>query len=183
MRESHRTFTLARHLQDNKSKATRYDDCKNRMDTKNKDITTTNNGKYIITIDQQQQHRRLRTDSSLSHRGLKGILLVPKQKHVKLAWRFPNYCNFFVSSWRSNQIKLTYYDETKKRPHGSQIVRVTENQVESWWALLQISIRPRLTRRLKLYVMFCCALLGVLSNFAIILKKKRELLALLFFSD
>ena len=36
--------------------------------------------KYIITIDQQQQHRRLRTDSSLSHQGLKGILLVPKHK-------------------------------------------------------------------------------------------------------
>ena len=64
----------------------------------------------------------------------------------------------------------------QKRPQDSQIVRVTENQVESWWALLQISTRPRLIRRLKLYVMFCCTLLGVLSNFAIILKKKRELL-------
>ena len=70
----------------------------------------------------------------------------------------------------------------QKRPHDSQIARVTENQVESWWALLQISTRPRLTRLLKLYVMFCCSLLGVLSNFAIILKKKRES-CLLFFSD
>ena len=67
-----------------------------------------------------------------------------------------------------------------KRPNDSQIVRVTENQVESWWALLHISTRPQLTRRFKLYVMFCCALLGVLSNFAIILKKKRELFAFLF---
>ena len=40
----------------------------------------------------------------------------------------------------------------QKRPHDSQIVRVTEKQVESWWVLLQISTRPRLTRRFKLYV-------------------------------
>ena len=72
---------------------------------------------------------------------------------------------------QSNQINILWWN--KKRPHGSQIVRVTENQVESWWALLQISTSPRLTRRWKLYVLFCCALLGVLSNFAIILKKKR----------
>ena len=72
----------------------------------------------------------------------------------------------------------------QKRAHDSQIVRAKENQVESWWAQLQISIRPRLTRRLKLYVMslFCCALLCVLSNFAIILKEKRELVALLLLS-
>ena len=79
---------------------------------------------------------------------------------------------------QSNQINILWWN--KKRPHDSQIVRVTENQVEPWWALLQISTRPRLIRRWKLYVMFCCALLGVLTNFAIILKKKRELFVFLF---
>ena len=34
MRETHRTFTLARHLQDNKSKATSSDDCKTKWTQK-----------------------------------------------------------------------------------------------------------------------------------------------------
>ena len=40
----------------------------------------------------------------------------------------PNYCN--ASSQRNNLIKLTLYDETKKRAHDSQIVRAKENS--SW---------------------------------------------------
>ena len=36
-----------------------------------------------------------------------------KHKKVMLAWRLPNLCN--VSSRGNNQIKLTYFDETKKR--------------------------------------------------------------------
>ena len=41
-------------------------------------------------------------------------------------------CN--VSSQRNNQIQLTHYDETKKRAHGSQIVRAKKTQVEPRWA-------------------------------------------------
>ena len=74
----------------------------------------------------------LRMDSSLSHwvgGGLKCILLVPNLR--------PRFCN--VSSWRNNQIKLTHYDETKKRAHDSQIVRAKENpdQMDSeiWFTL------------------------------------------------
>ena len=47
------------------------------------------------------------------------ILLLLKHKNVKLAWRLPNYCN--VSSWRNNIIKLTYFDEKKKRAYNSQL--------------------------------------------------------------
>ena len=39
--------------------------------------------------------------------------------------RLLNYCN--VPSWRNNIIKLTYYDETKKRANDSQIVRARES--------------------------------------------------------
>ena len=46
-------------------------------------------------------------------------------KIVKLAWRLPKYCN--VSSQRNNLIKLSHYDETKKRAHNSQKVRAKEN--------------------------------------------------------
>ena len=36
------------------------------------------------------------------------------------AWKPSNYCN--VSSWRNTLIKLTHYDETKKRTHdGSRV--------------------------------------------------------------
>ena len=48
-----------------------------------------------------------------------------KHKHVKLAWRLANYCN--VSSGRNKLIKLTNYDETKKRVHDLKIVRAKEN--------------------------------------------------------
>ena len=56
--------------------------------------------------------------------GLKCILLVPnlhtlKHKNVYLAWRFPNF--FIVSSYRKFLIRLTHYDETKKRAHDIQI--------------------------------------------------------------
>ena len=36
----------------------------------------------------------------------------------------------FVSSWGNNVIKLTHYDETKKRAHDSQIVRAKENLIQ-----------------------------------------------------
>ena len=39
--------------------------------------------------------------------------------------RGQSYCN--VSSQRNNLIKLTHYDETKKRSHDSQIVRAEVN--------------------------------------------------------
>ena len=32
-----------------------------------------------------------------------------------------------ISSWRKSLIKLTHYDETKKRAHDSQIVGAKEN--------------------------------------------------------
>ena len=85
------------------------------------------------TMNQQQQNRCLRTDSSLSHWGGGGLyalywyqiftldsVVVKTQKLVKLTWRLPYYCN--VSSLRNNLSKLTHYDETKKRAHDSQIV-------------------------------------------------------------
>ena len=52
-------------------------------------------------------------------------MLSLKHKNVKLAWRLSNYWN--VSSWRNNLIKLTHFDESKKRAHDSQIVRAKEN--------------------------------------------------------
>ena len=53
------------------------------------------------------------------------ILLVLKHKHVKLAWRIPNYCH--VSSQGNDIIKLMHYDEKKKMAHDSHIVRAKEN--------------------------------------------------------
>ena len=53
------------------------------------------------------------------------VLIMLKHKHVKLAWRLPNYCN--VSPGRNNVIKLTHYDETKKRAHDLKIVRAKRN--------------------------------------------------------
>ena len=63
--------------------------------------------------------------------GLKCILLVLNHRlrlycclntnTVKLPWRRPNLCN--VSSQRSDLIKLTHNDETKKGAHDLQIVR------------------------------------------------------------
>ena len=46
-------------------------------------------------------------------------------KVVLLAWRLPNLCN--VSLQRNNQIKLTHYDDRKKKAHGQQKVRNKEN--------------------------------------------------------
>ena len=40
-------------------------------------------------------------------------LAIVEAQNVKLILRLPNCCN--VSSWRKNLIKLTPYDETKKR--------------------------------------------------------------------
>ena len=67
--------------------------------------------------------------------GAKCIVQVPNLRHrfccckntkiVYLVWRLPNYCN--VSSKRNNLIKLTHYDDTKKRAHDSQIVRSNVN--------------------------------------------------------
>ena len=61
---------------------------------------------------QQQQNHRHRTDSSLSHWGLKCILLVPNlcprfcccwsKRNVQLAWKPSNYCN--VSPWRNTEL-------------------------------------------------------------------------------
>ena len=58
-------------------------------------------------------------------KSLSSILLLLKHKFVKLAWRFSNLYN--ASSQKNNQIKLTYYDETKKMVIDSQIVRANEN--------------------------------------------------------
>ena len=44
---------------------------------------------------------------------------------VQLAWKPINYCN--VLSWRNTLIKLTHYDETKKRAHDSLKVRAKKN--------------------------------------------------------
>ena len=44
---------------------------------------------------------------------------------AQLTWNPSNSYN--VSSWRKILIKLTHYDETKKRAHDSQIVRAKEN--------------------------------------------------------
>ena len=45
--------------------------------------------------------------------------IVKTQKHVKLAWKFPNLCN--ISLQRSNQIKIAYYDKIKKMAHYPKI--------------------------------------------------------------
>ena len=58
-------------------------------------------------------------------KSLPKIMLLLKHKHVKLAWRIPNYSN--VSSKRNNIIKLTHYGETEKRAHDSKIDRAKEN--------------------------------------------------------
>ena len=52
-----------------------------------------------------------------------------------------------VSSWRNTLIKLTHYDETKKRAHDSQIVRAKENHKLSHGNKHQAP-----THRLKLFV-------------------------------
>ena len=50
-----------------------------------------------------------------------GFLTIAMYHHREL----PKYCN--ASSKRNNQIKLTHYDETKKKAHDSQIARAKEN--------------------------------------------------------
>ena len=61
--------------------------------------------------------------------GLKCIFLVPSavKTHIffYIAWMLPNY--FDVSSQRNSVIKLTHYDDTKKRANDSQRVRAKEN--------------------------------------------------------
>ena len=96
-----------------------------------------------VTRNQQQQNHHLRTDSSLSHwgGGVKCILLVPNlrprfcccwsTRNVQLTWRPSNYCN--VSSCRNTLIKLTHYDETKKRAH-----RQSELTKTSSWAIARL---------------------------------------------
>ena len=58
------------------------------------------------------------------------IQLLLKHEIVQLAWRLPNLCN--ESSQRNTQIKLTSYDDTKKRLHDSQIVRAVFRKEESF---------------------------------------------------
>ena len=91
MRKSNKTFTVTRHLKDNNSKATSCSLLFVKMiaklevtqgNTKGipKQRTTQNRHKKLEvhkTIDQRQQNHRLNTDSSLSYRGLKYILVVP----------------------------------------------------------------------------------------------------------
>ena len=53
-------------------------------------------------------------------------------RNAQLEWKPSNYCN--VSSWRNTLIKLTHYDETKKRAHDSEIVRAKENlKLRKWF--------------------------------------------------
>ena len=107
-RNSHTTIT--RHQEDKaKQPPLHQDGCKTRMDTKKK-RTTKQKNETIPQLEEQsttiphQHNHHLRTDSSLSNWGLKCILLVPKplplilflskrKNNIKLAWRFPNYCN------------------------------------------------------------------------------------------
>ena len=61
-----------------------------------------------------------------------------------VAWMLPNLYN--ASSLRKKLIKLTHYDETKKRARDSQIVRAKENikfTVEPRWAQPKTSIRQQ----------------------------------------
>ena len=123
--------------QSNQLSLPHQDDCKTRRDIKQR----TTKHKTIITeshngSNNTQQVNNSRTDSSLSHRG-GGVLnafywyqifaldsdVVEVKQIVQLAWKPSNYCN--VSSRRNTLIKLTHYDETKKRAHDSQIVRAT----------------------------------------------------------
>ena len=50
---------------------------------------------------------------------------VKTKQIVQVAWKLPNYCN--VTPQRNNLIKLTNYDETKKRGLDSETVRAKEN--------------------------------------------------------
>ena len=53
------------------------------------------------------------------------MLLLKQKKNVYLVCRLPSVYN--ASSQRNNQIKLTHYDETKKRAHDSELVKAKEN--------------------------------------------------------
>ena len=84
-RKNHKTFTVTIHLKDNKILATSslfhvQIIAKLESDEYPKQRPTQNPHKQLEvhkTIDQQQQNHRLRTNSSLSYRGLKCILLAP----------------------------------------------------------------------------------------------------------
>ena len=45
-------------------------------------------------------------------------------------------------------IKLTHYDETKKKAHDSQIVRAKKTQFEPRWVQIQINIQETLWKKL-----------------------------------
>ena len=52
-------------------------------------------------------------------------VVVKLQKVVELAWRLSNICS--LPSQRSNQINVSYYDDSKKRALDSQIVKALSN--------------------------------------------------------
>ena len=126
--------------QSNQLSLPHQDDCKTRMDiklhtTNQRTIAESHNG----SNNQQQMNNNNPTTLEQTAASATGCLnafywyqifaldsaVVEEQNCLARIWGFPNYCN--VSSWRNNLIKLTHYDETKKRAHDSQKVRVKEN--------------------------------------------------------
>ena len=86
------------------------------------------------TRNKKQQNNQLRTDSGLSHywgdgRGSQmhftGANISPRS-FVKIIKMFGSNRGFLTPQ-RNNLIKLTHYDDTKKRAHDTQIVDVKEN--------------------------------------------------------
>ena len=87
------------------------------------------------------QIQRLRTDSSLSHRAGEGggglnafywyQIFVLDSTVVEVKEMFISHESLLTIAMyhhgKNTLIKLTHYDETKKRAHDSQIVRAKEN--------------------------------------------------------
>ena len=111
---------------------------------KNKDQIRnyTNNGRNNITINQQQQNNRLRTNNSPSYRGWGNGWLHAFYWYqtfaldsvvVKTHKLLSSHGDFLTNAMyhpRVNLIKLTYYDETKERAHDSNIVQAKDNPLK-----------------------------------------------------
>ena len=113
-----------------------------------------------ITINKksQQQNHRLKTDNSLSHRGLKCILLAPNlaldYAVVEVQEMFSSHGDLLtIAMYHHGEtlVKLTHHDETKKRAHDSQIVRAKENSSRATVGPATYKHQTP-THRLKLYV-------------------------------
>ena len=88
----------------------------------------------IINKSQQQQNHCLRTDSSLSHRGLYAFnwyqIFALDSAVFEVQEMFSSYGGHLTNAvyhLGETLVKLTHHDETKKRAHDSQIVRAKEN--------------------------------------------------------